>query len=205
MSIDLYTLKATSYQNPNLWEFYITDGPPDMKFYVTDTTLPFEKLETETRNTGSKHYTGFVPIEGFSITFREDTSFLIHDYFTAWKNDIYDPIEKVFKTGPGKSKTAILAFQQCLTPFTKTYNKVFQFNNLKIIGIDDKSLDYTTIDAMTLTVSFVADEVSPVNLSVAGLTATIASLSTKIEDFGSALVTSAKPVKNYIDDVKKIL
>ena len=89
MSVNLYYLRSLSLQNPNLWEFYILDAPTNLKFLVTDISLAFEKLETETRNTGTKHYTGFTPMGDFSVTCRETTSFDIHNYLTEWKNNIY--------------------------------------------------------------------------------------------------------------------
>ncbi len=167
MSLNLYTLRSIEFQNPNLWEFYIIDGPTNLKFLVTDTTLPYEKLETETRNTGSKHYTGFTPIEDFTITFRETTSFAVYDYLKSWQDSIFDPIKRVFKTGPGKYKTAILAFQKPVF-IAHIYSKVFQFNKMKLKGMDDKSLNYNTQDAMTISASFTADEVVESNLSSIG-------------------------------------
>jgi len=172
MSVNLYYLRGLSLQNPNLWEFYIIDAPTNLKFLITDITLPFEKLETETRNTGSKHYTGFTPVGDFSITFRETTDFDVQNYLTEWKNSIYDPIRKVFNVGPGKYKTAILAFEK---PFfiANIYSKVFQFNKLKIKGVDDLSLNYTGQDSLTISATFTADEIvegSISNISTQGIT-----------------------------------
>lgn len=166
ISLNLRALQFIDFQNPNTWEFYITgvtagaSTPINFKFHVIDTTLPFEKLETETRNTGSKHVIGFTPVEGFSITFRENTDFDVYNYFDQWKNQVYDTVRKVFRTGPNKTRTGILAFQRQVGDFFKNaYNKVYEFRGLRFTGFEDKALDYNTQDALTLTVNFVVDEV----------------------------------------------
>lgn len=161
----LAVLESTGFQQSTMWDFYITDAPETFKFFVIDSTLPFKKLEHETRNTGSKHYTGFTPESEFSITFRETHKFEVYNYFQGWMDEVYDAQKKVFKTGSGKTKTGILAFSKTLLIAVETYNKVFQFNRLRILGIEDKSLDYTTVEGLTLTVNFTVDEVVESNFT----------------------------------------
>jgi len=178
MSVNLYRLKSIDYQNPNMWEFYIDDpsAPPDLKFLVTEVSLPFEKLTTETRSTGTKHYMGFEAIGDFSITFRETVNFDIYDYFNKWKNLVYDPDKRVFRSGPGKFKTGILAFQESKIFFSTAYNKVFQFNRLQIKGMEDIALNYETTDSLKVTVNFTADEVVQGDITRLGLDSIISSL-----------------------------
>lgn len=178
MSIDLLTLQSMSLQNPNMWEFYLADigAPLFFKFLVTETTLPFERLTTESRNTGSKHYTGYMPIEEFSLTLRETTDFDVYNFFNDWKESVYDSTERVFKSGPGKYKTAILAFQEAKLPLFATYNKVFQFNRLQVKGLSDVSLNYETTDSLRVTVTFAVDEVKESSLADFDLASLIAQL-----------------------------
>ena len=159
ISYNLRRLQFLSLQNPNLWEFYITDAPSDMKFLVTEVALPFEKLETETRNTGTKHYTGFTPIEDFTITFRETTGFTVFNYLKAWMNEIYDPIQRVFISGVDANRIGTIAFEKPVFLF-HAYSKIFTFNKLKIKGIGDQSLNYTTQDSLTITATFTVDEIT---------------------------------------------
>jgi hypothetical protein len=76
-------------QFSNLWYLYFTDNQ-NVQFKVVDTTLPFINFETQTINTGEKYFTGFTPIETFTVTLREDVDFSVYNYFKAWQDSFYN-------------------------------------------------------------------------------------------------------------------
>jgi len=163
MSIEI--LQQISFQQSSMWEFYILEGPPQLKLYITETSLPFKQLETETRSTGSKHYISVIPEGDFSITFRETTSWEVYNFLHTWFESVYDTRNKVFKTGSDKFKTGIVAFEKTTSPFTTSYNQSFQFNKLQIKGIEPISLNYSSSEPLEITASFVADEIVPASVS----------------------------------------
>lgn len=76
-------------QFSNFWYLYFTDAQ-ETQFKVVDTTLPFINFATQTMNTGEKYYTGFTPIETFTVTLREDVNFSVYNYFRNWQNSFYN-------------------------------------------------------------------------------------------------------------------
>lgn len=76
-------------QFSNLWYLYFTDNQ-NTQFKVVDTTLPFINFETQTMNTGEKYYTGFTPVETFTVTLREDVNFSVYNYFKSWQDSFYN-------------------------------------------------------------------------------------------------------------------
>lgn len=89
----------SNHQLANLWEFYISKKQGEewpLVARVISTSLPFINLAFETRNTGEKAYTGFTPIESFSITFYENRDFSTYQYFKDWMNSVFDENQGTF-------------------------------------------------------------------------------------------------------------
>jgi len=84
---------SSNHQLANLWEFYISKKEGEewpLVAKVISTSLPFINLTHETRNTGEKSYTGFTPIETFSITFYENRDFSTFQYFEDWMGAVFN-------------------------------------------------------------------------------------------------------------------
>ena len=140
-----------------LWDFYFEDTP-ESRFLVVTTSLPFFNLDTETRDTGAKHYSNFNPEEGFSITFNETNDFQVYEYFKEWRDKhIFDPETRRFRLG-NHTKNAILAFQS-YNKGKLEYIKAFKFDGILFKGMEDFSLNYTDSANQQITVSFAVNEI----------------------------------------------
>lgn len=157
----------------NLWDFYFTDFP-NIKYRCQSVSTPFLTLETETRSTGTKHYTKATPEESFSATFLETTNFLTYAYFRSWMDSVYDQKERVFKSGTGKFKDAVVALQttkETTNQFERNkkyeflYTKAWKLNRCLITSISDLDLNYTTGDNLIFTIEFTVDYVEEMDVS----------------------------------------
>ncbi len=166
------------FLNPNLWEFYFDDNQ-EIRFMVQNTTLPFIKFETETRNMGSKVLKSVTPEDTFSITFNETSTFDVYEYMTKWMDAIFDKKERKFRVASpasnitaingvapqvGYVKTAVLSMFQYKKPniFVPAYEsptKAWKFSNLMLVGIDTQTWDYEGTAAKQITCQFTVDSV----------------------------------------------
>jgi len=152
-------------QNSNLWELVI-QGYEKVKYKVQSVTLPFLKLNTETRKIGTKHYISYTPEEDFNISFLETTEFEVLNFLQNWKDDIFDKEKRVFNVGDF-SKTFILRFQvdtvtRFFGPFmssSRDNNKAFQLNKVKLKSVENFDLNYTSTDPLIITASFTCDKI----------------------------------------------
>ena len=156
MSIRL--LQNIAFQNPNLWELTITNAPPEIRFYVTETNIPFKQFEMETRNTGTKHYTKFVPEGDITMTFRETVRWEVYNFLQLWQNEFYDNINKVFRVG-AKKRDSIIIFQHSSTPLTIEQNNKFILRGLQLKGIGELSINYENTGPLLITATFSVDEI----------------------------------------------
>lgn len=163
MSIEI--LQQIPFQHSNFWTFSFTDSDPTLSFLVTSVDLPFKKFDVDTRNTGSKHYTKYTPEGEFSVTFRETIGFTSYNFLRDWFNNVYDNVNKVFRSGAAKYKTAILSFQATNTLLATINVKSFQFNNIQILSLQDLSLNYDSGENLMFSASFVADTVEEIQNS----------------------------------------
>lgn len=153
----------TAPQLSNLWEFYILDAE-NLKFKVINTSLPFPKLEQEKKPTGEHFYSGYTTPDTFSVTFREDVKFSIHDYFLNWQKMVFDFKSGVFKSGVKQTKEAIIEFSS-FRGGEEVATKTFYCHGLRVLGVSDLTLDYTNGDQLQFTVNFGVDVVTPDSLS----------------------------------------
>lgn len=177
------------YQNPNLWEmlFYSTgrnnfdEDELAMKFLIRSTDLPFEKFETETRSTGSKHISGVEFVEEFSVEFNETEDLKVITFLEKWMDQIYDKKRRAFRSGVryNHTKEALFSIQRygiisdlriagALSPAAAIagayeYTKVYRFKNVLLVGIDNMSWAYGESENKTVTASFTTDEIEPVD------------------------------------------
>lgn len=85
-------------QLANQWHFAIDDFNADkLVFRVQDVSIPFYKLELETKPTGEKMIKKFVDIEEVTLTIRESNDFSTFKYFQKWSDQFYDRQKRVFK------------------------------------------------------------------------------------------------------------
>ena len=153
-------------QHSSLWEL-IVDGAPDLKFRVISVQLPFIQFETQTRKTGSKHYTEYKPEEDFTVTFYEVADFSTYEYFKDWQNDIFAFNARVWRTGSAGIRNFTLAFSrdftfgivQSIVTGERRFNQAFRFERVKIKGIDTLDLNYDNGDPLQYSVNFIADRV----------------------------------------------
>ena len=182
-------LRATdqALQNSNLWELQIlpsvstpSSAPTtssainqfiDIKYRVQSVSLPFLGFETQTRKTGTKHYTNYIPEGEFSITFLENTNFDTFNFLDGWRNQIYDPIRRVFRAnGSTQVKDMQLVFQKdtvvrLIGPLNTYYRhttKGFHFRRTLLKTISNLDLNYTGNDPLIFTASFECDTISSV-------------------------------------------
>lgn len=226
---------AIAPQYNNLWDLTLEDWSNSVytinKFNVISTSLPFVvALESEARSTGENYYTDFSYPSGFSVEFRENAKFTIHDYFKRWMLQVFNPLTGNFiSSSTSKTRTGTLTFysykmnpevykifsaqyvtnkiknlqtvasqtliQQAkkqasanlpypmgyiasqgasivsskvqsginsLMPkfdnmFEEVVTKTFTIENIRFLGMDETSLDYTGGDQLTLKVNFAAD------------------------------------------------
>ncbi len=159
--LSIQALMAIKPRNPNLWEFNFIDALHHI-FYIKTISLPFIKLETETRSTGTKHYTKFVSEEEFKITFHETQDFQILHYLETWMDTVFSPFLKVFNIGV-HVKQASLRFMDYLPGASilpiPVPVRMYTFNDILIKGIDNKELDYEKTEGDTISANFIAKSV----------------------------------------------
>jgi hypothetical protein len=148
--------KHSNHVNPNLWEFYFNDYP-DIRYYIESVSLPFLNFNSEVRNTGTKHITGYVPEGEFSLTVHQDKEYKIFDYFYNWRISIFDNKDKVFGN-VNQVKTATFAMQELIDGELE-YSKAFEFENVLLLSISEWSMDYNQAENLKLTVNLVADRI----------------------------------------------
>lgn len=154
-------LLSLDFQNPNMWEFYFVPSTEGIdlsgieSYRITSTSIPLHHLTSHTRKTGSKHYDDWTPEGDFSITFLETTDFKITKILEEWKNQIYDPITRVFKTGENR-KNGLLVLND--NKFVE--NLHISFYRMLFMGFALPDLNYTATDAMSITANFTADRVT---------------------------------------------
>lgn len=171
------------FLNPNLWDFFFLDNI-DLRYLVQSVSLPFIKLETETRNIGSKVLKSVTPEDGISITFYETSDFEVYQYMTDWMDEIFDKKKRKFQvpkypTAPspgipsgvpyqtpprGYVKTGVLNVYKynkinIFTPPTKEVTKQWKFSNLMLTGIDQQDWDYEGVSGKQITCQFTVDSV----------------------------------------------
>jgi len=168
------------------WKFSVefpvyTSKHPQLKnieYLVKSINLPFDKITTETNATGEKIPSKYVYPESISIEIYENKDFNTLVYFKAWKDAIYDPIEKRFKIGdefqdsgirqgtlefyddhigPNFSNLSEMALKS--KPITVP-NKKFELINMKFLGFGDLSLSKEENDFLTYTLNFSVDQVN---------------------------------------------
>ena len=127
---------------------------------IKSVNIPTEMLVTETKKYASKKYTGFTPIETITITFYENTSFAIYNYFKAWKDSIFDPVTKTYKVLPSenfKYRSATISYYRPIF-LAETPTKVFSFPKLMILGMSETNLDQETGEPLEWTVTLAVEE-----------------------------------------------
>lgn len=140
--VNFYKLMYEDLQLNNRWYCTFPDFSK-ASFLVKNVTIPMEKLTTETKKYGEKKYNGFTPVEEITITFFENSSFNVYDFFKDWKDTIFDPITKTFKVLSSvndKYKSARIDFYGG-DLIDSLYSKTFNFSNLMVKGLDDLTLD----------------------------------------------------------------
>jgi len=160
--VSIQLLKEIKPRDPNLWEFHFLDAPY-FPFLIKSASLPFIKLETETRTTGSKHYTKYVSEEEFKITFHETKYFQILRYLETWMDTVFNPILKVFNIGI-HAKEAMLQFMDYLPVVGGVLpvplpSKVYYFHSILIKGIDNFDIDYEKTEGQTISANFIAKSI----------------------------------------------
>jgi hypothetical protein len=174
-------LAATEFQLTHLWDFYLIDNPPTgagdvvnflvnrlpsqvldmaaMMFRVTETTLMFPGLETETTKAGFKIYKERVHVEEFSVKILEDITFSSLNYFQTWMDQVYDQETALWFDNP-PMKTGILTFYSpVFLP-----SAVFTLKNVKIKKITDIPLNREGGSPLTLSVNLTFDKLETITL-----------------------------------------
>lgn len=164
----------------NQWDISfdsLRDSKYDMIYKVQDVSLPFYKLETETKYTGEKVYKSLVEPSEISITLREDNNFNTFQFFNNWFGSIYDLTNRVFKTQDNLQSNlldATLRFYKLNPialniPLTGTFSFIpgfdiekpsygFKLLSCKIQGVEPLSLSYEG-NPLMFSVSMVAEEI----------------------------------------------
>ena len=139
----------------NLWQFYFTDFP-DLQYLTEDVNLPLHSLDVETDAVGVKHYTGFSPVESFTVTWRESAKRSVYKYLNEWMEEVFDSRRQVFNVG-NHSREAILSVHK----FDDEGNEIdlvsFSYHHVMIQGISDISWAYGSGDPIKLTGTFYCD------------------------------------------------
>lgn len=174
MSIILNPIQR-EYQNPNLWEMAFVDPDSEaVHFLIQNTTLPFEKFDTETRSTGTKHIKSVEFVDEFSIEFNETENLDVINYLTDWQNLIYDSKTRTFRVGR-HTKDAVF-FIQKYGPISDTRlagavpptfalagayetTRAYLFKNLLFKGIDNIDWAYGEEGNKKVTGQFTVDEI----------------------------------------------
>lgn len=167
-------------QNSNLWELRILDPfiDPNLKYKIQSATLPFLGFETETRKTGTKHFTNYTSEDEFTITFLETTNFDVFHFLNDWKELIYDSKKRVFKAnGYLHAKDLEIFFQKDETiKFIGPINahlrhstQGFHFKRTLFKNVSSWDLNYTSNDPLIITATFICDTITPVNAEFVNL------------------------------------
>lgn len=155
---------SLEYQKSNLWDFYLSDNP-EVKFRIKSAPVLFETLETKSKWTGEKYYTGVQRIEDFTIEVYETVQFDTYAYFQTWMNLVYNPITGKFRTYPPGTtppyvKTAFVNFYT-VGGVVEVASKVFTLWNVKIKGFSQIDLNYETGDPLMYSITLTADIPNP--------------------------------------------
>ena len=157
--LELDSLLQEDLQLKNYWKLNLT-GLPKAGHMVKSVNIPTEMLVTETKKYGSKKYTGFTPIETITLTFYENTSFDIYNYFKEWKDNIFDPVTKTFKVLSSetlKFKSGSIWYYRP-TRDSRINTKIFSFPKLMILGMSETNLDHETGDPVEWSVTLAVEE-----------------------------------------------
>jgi hypothetical protein len=179
MSVGIDYLASIQFQLAHLWDFYIIDSPIDifssltnitqalssasMIFRVTSVNLPQSSLNTETNRIGNKYYTGPNFPENIKVSILEDELFSAYNYFTTWKNQVYNPFTGLWNNNP-PSKIGILTFNS-VTPYVPP--ATFIIEGMKIQGVDGFSLQRDTSGPLILNANMTCERVLPAGASSA--------------------------------------
>jgi hypothetical protein len=88
----------------------------------------------------------------------EDTSFSSYNYFNLWFSQIFDFEQNVFKSNP-PTKTGILTYygSDLVTP-----TAMFFYDNVRLLKIQDITVDRQNSNPLTLTVDFSFEKMSSI-------------------------------------------
>lgn len=132
-SLGLDGLQKINFQHDNLWIFYILDtgdvstttlvngdlfkaartatDPLSLGQLCQSVSLPWYKVQTTNHPaTNRKYYSDSDTLEPVNIEFMETEGNFVNQYFQQWQSDVYDPDDKVFKTGNHKRTGFLLVF-----------------------------------------------------------------------------------------------
>lgn len=176
----------TEYQLNNQWDLFFVDSlnADTMHFRVVDTSIPFYKLEVETKLTGEKFYKSLTEIDSVNITIREKIDFSTFTFFENWFNSVYDRKNRVFKVIYNENEEVLrnfnLVFYKPLataldtaltlgTPFfqnisTPSINPpkpafTIKLKGCRLVGISDLSLSYDSGGPLTYSVELKPQEI----------------------------------------------
>lgn len=147
---------SQNIQQKNHYEFYFLDNNT-VRYMVKSTNLPFPMLESDSLSNGERFYNNFTVGGEFSIEIYENESFDSYQYFQSWLDSVFDARRQVFKINP-QSKNAILTFLSKSSANTPT--RSFFYEDVKILGFEPISLDYSADEPLTYQLSLTVDNVS---------------------------------------------
>jgi hypothetical protein len=147
-----------NFQVNNDWDFIMTDNPL-MKYKVKSCSLPFLKFGISEKKTGQKFYKDVEYPGSFTLELYETTTYETYRYFKTWQDLIFNPYTQTFNSDIGfYEKSAILIFNN---NFLDNGILQFMFSNLKLVGADALSLNYSDGGPLSYNINLTADTIEP--------------------------------------------
>jgi len=156
-------VSSIDHQKKTSWDFYFTDNI-FFKFRVKSCTLPLPKFEIETRHTWENFYKTMTITTTFDVEIYEDIAFSTYRYFQLWRELVYNSQTRTFISYPSGTfnpifKTAIFQYYPISTLLEVPPNKIFQLENVKLVGLGDLSNDYEDGSGLIHTVTLAFENI----------------------------------------------
>lgn len=175
------------YQLSNQWDLVFPDpafSSKNLHLKIVDASIPFYKLEVESKLTGEKFYKSLADLGTISLTVRESIDFNTHTYFQDWFNNVYDLSKRVFKKVPDEYYTfrdlkvvfyrplltaldtaftiGAPLFQSFTTPSINPVRPSFEISlkRCRVLGVSDLSLSYSSGDPLTYSIELQPEEIT---------------------------------------------
>ena len=163
-----------------LWDIKILAGNAEkLQFKVEDCSLPFYKFDVERKFSQETVFKKVENLDEVSITFRESNDHSTFDFFYNWMSKFYSFEDRVFRSFSSIEEYNKYLFSIDLYLYKPGYpigmgipfrendyskaTKAFHLTRCKPIGIDTVSFDYSTGSALKYSVSFLPEEIQPLD------------------------------------------